>query len=481
VTEPKPPEADPEAAPKGSAAEPKSDAPPAKRGKEGGSPEVSTRAAVSVLGAPSGLQALVLTGAHKGTSKVVGGRLTIGKAADNDLVLSDDTVSRHHCEIVRAPDGLHVRDLESTNGTRIDNTRVREAMIQPGSVLKVGEVDIQFKPTAHRVEVLPSDKPNFGPAIGSSLAMRTIFGVLERIAPTDATVLLEGETGTGKDVLARAIWSSSHRANKPFLVVDCGAVTYSLIESELFGHERGSFTGAVSTRQGAFELADGGTVFLDEIGELPLDVQPKLLRVLETREFRRVGGNKTLQTNVRVIAATKRDLQREVAAGKFREDLYFRLAVVPVTVPPLRARRDDIPALVNHMLRSAGGGELAVSPDTMQALAAHDWPGNVRELRNVLERAIYMAQATGSREIGVVTLPSATSATDAAFHFEPERSYRETRAKYDSEFERRYVKWLLARHSGNISAAAREAKMDRKHLHDMAKKHGLRGNEAEDA
>jgi transcriptional regulator with GAF, ATPase, and Fis domain len=450
------------------------------RSHDPGDFEVATRAAGGVLGAPSGLLALVLSGSHKGTSKVVGGRLTVGKAADNDLVLTDDTVSRHHCEIVRAPDGLHVRDLESTNGTKIDGTRVREAMVTPGSVLKVGEVEIQFRPSVQKVEVLPSDKTSFGPAIGQSLAMRSIFGVLERIAPTDATVLLEGETGTGKDVLARAIWSSSARASKPFLVVDCGAVTYSLIESELFGHERGSFTGAVAMRQGAFELADGGTVFLDEIGELPIDVQPKLLRVLETREFRRVGGNKTLSTNVRVIAATKRDLQREVGTGKFREDLYFRLAVVPVTVPPLRARRDDIPTLVQHMLRAAGGNGLSVPSDTMQSLAAHEWPGNVRELRNVLERSIYMAQATGSTEIGFVTLPQAHTSGDAAFHFEPEKSYRETRAKYDGEFEKRYVKWLLGRHSGNISAAAREAKMDRKHLHDMAKKHGLRGNEGEE-
>jgi transcriptional regulator with GAF, ATPase, and Fis domain len=443
--------------------------------------EISTRAAGGILGAPSGVMALVLSGSHKGLTKVVGGRLTIGKAADNDLVLTDDTVSRHHCEIIRAPDGLHVRDLDSTNGTKIDGTRIREAMVQPGSVLKVGEVEISFRPTAQKVEVLPSEKTSFGPAIGQSLAMRTIFGVLERIAPTDATVLLEGETGTGKDVLARAVWSASSRGGKPFLVVDCGAVTYSLIESELFGHERGAFTGAVSTRQGAFELADGGTVFLDEIGELPLDVQPKLLRVLETREFRRVGGNKTLATNVRVIAATKRDLQREVGAGKFREDLYFRLAVVPVTVPPLRARRDDIPKLVQHMLEAAGGKGLTVPPETMQALCAHDWPGNVRELRNVLERAIYMAQATGSTELGVVTLPTGNAAADAAFHFEPDKSYRETRAKYDAEFEKRYVKWLLGRHHGNISAAAREAKMDRKHLHDMAKKHGLRGEGAEES
>jgi DNA-binding NtrC family response regulator len=404
--------------------------------------------------------------------------MQIGKAPDNDLVLPDDTVSRHHCELVRTGHGIHVRDLGSTNGTKLAGARVESAVVPPGAVLKVGEVEVAIRPVAQKIEVLPSDKTEFGAAIGQSVAMRTIFAVLERIAPTDCTVLLEGETGTGKDVLARAIVQHGPRAKGPFVVVDCGAVSYSLIESELFGHERGAFTGAVSTRQGAFELADGGTVFLDEIGELPLDVQPKLLRVLETREFRRVGGNKTIRTNVRMIAATKRDLQREVAAGKFREDLYFRLAVVPVTVPPLRARREDIPLLVTHILEVAAAASnaepLAVSEETMQGLVAHDWPGNVRELRNVLERAVYMAQATGAKEIGAVSLPAGGHEPMGAFHFDASKSYRETRAKYDAEFERRYVKWILGRHGGNVSAAAREARMDRKHLHDMAKKHGLR-------
>ncbi len=310
--------------------------------------------------------------------------------------------------------------------------------------------------------------------------MRSIFGMLERIAKTDATVLLEGETGTGKDVLARAIWTESARAQGPFVVVDCGAVSYSLIESELFGHERGAFTGAVAARQGAFELADGGTLFLDEIGELPLDVQPKLLRVLETREFRRVGGNKTVKTDVRVVAATKRNLLREVQAGKFREDLYFRLAVVPITVPPLRARREDIPMLVEHILKASGGGPFGQRRDACRALSAHDWPGNVRELRNVLDRAIYMARATGQVELSLVSLPMTGTGGSDVFQFDASKSYRETRAKYDSEFERRYVKWLLGRHAGNVSAAAREAKMDRKHLHDMAKKHGLRGQDSDD-
>jgi transcriptional regulator with GAF, ATPase, and Fis domain len=453
----------------------------AKDGAEEGD-EIATRAARGVQASAIGVQVVVLSGSSKGLSRPMGTRLTIGKAPENDLVLSDDTVSRRHCELTRVPEGIHVRDLGSTNGTRVTGgaagARIQEAVVPPGSVLKVGEVEVALRASAQKVEILPSDKKNFGGALGSSLAMRTIFGVMERIAQTDATVLLEGETGTGKDVLARALWTESKRASGPFVVVDCGAVSYSLLESELFGHERGAFTGAVQSRQGAFELADRGTVFLDEIGELPLDVQPKLLRVLETREFRRVGGNKTIKSDVRVIAATKRNLLREVHAGKFREDLYFRLAVVPVTVPPLRARREDIPTLVEHILRAnSATDQLVVSGDTMQALQAHDWPGNVRELRNVLERAVYLARATGSSELNLVSLPVSSGAGESVFQFDATKTYRETRAKFDAEFERRYVKWLLGRHQSNVSAAARDAKMDRKHLHDMAKKHGLRGNE----
>jgi DNA-binding NtrC family response regulator len=441
---------------------------------------IETRAASGLALAGGALTLVVLSGSRKGAQIQLGDRARLGKASDNDLVLGDDTVSRYHCELVREGNAVRVRDLNSTNGTRVDGTRVSDALLSPGAVLKVGEVEIALRPAAPKSEILPSEKTRFGPALGQSLAMRRIFGVLERIAPTEGTVLLEGETGTGKDVLARAIVENSPRKSGPFVVVDCGAVSYSLIESELFGHERGAFTGAVSSRQGAFELAEGGTVFLDEIGDLPLDVQPKLLRVLETREFRRVGGNKSIKTDVRVIAATKRDLKREVAGGKFREDLYFRLAVVPVTVPSLRQRREDIPILAEHILAAAcaGGDPISLGEQTIQGLLAHDWPGNVRELRNVLERAVYMARAAGATELGDVSLPTSTAGESAtAFTFDAEKSYRETRARFESEFERRYVKWLLQRHNGNVSAAARDAKMDRKHLHELAKKHGVRGED----
>lgn len=427
---------------------------------------------------------VVVSGSARGRKVKLTQQLTIGKASDNDLVLADDTVSRHHCVLERRPSGIVVRDLGSTNHTRVGRTAVREATIEPGSTLTVGSVELMLRSEPNRAQVLPSESPHFGDAIGTSLAMRSIFGLLERIAPTDACVLIEGETGTGKDVIARAIHERSTRKEHEFVVVDCGAISYSLIESELFGHERGAYTGAVATRQGAFELAGKGTVFLDEVGELPLDVQPKLLRVLESGEFRRVGGNKTLRTEGRIVAATKRNLREEVERGKFREDLYFRLSVVPITITPLRQRREDIPALVERFLESARkripeAASVTLSRETLAALSAHDWPGNVRELRNVLDRAIYVAAAGGEREVRLVDLPVSPTPlgnAPAAFPaFEPAKSYREVRADFEADFERRYVSWLLDRHAGNISAAAREAKMDRKHLYDLARKHGLRG------
>src|SRR5262249_13709234 len=311
----------------------------------------------------------------------------IGKVEENDLVLPEETVSRVHCEILRDQKGHLLRDLHSTNGTFLDGAEIREAYIRAGSVITVGTVQLKFQPFEERIEILPSDKETLGELVGSSLKMREIFGLVERIAPTEATVLIEGETGTGKDLCARTIPSLSKRKEQPFIIVDCGAVSGTLIESELFGHEKGAFTGASATRQGAFELAHGGTLFLDELGELSLDLQPKLLRVLEQREIRRVGGNRTIKVDIRVIAATKQDLQREVQKGKFREDLYFRLSVVPIRMPSLRERKEDLPLLIRSFLRKLSPSDQpprTIDDTTLGALAAHDWPGNIRELRNVL-------------------------------------------------------------------------------------------------
>jgi len=407
----------------------------------------------------------------------------VGKSRGNDLVLGDSAVSREHCEIVRHEDGFLLRDLGSTNGTLLDGAAIREGFLHEGAVITIGRVELEVQPYAERIDVTPSPRDRFGAVVGSDPAIREVFGLLERLAPTDATLLLEGETGTGKDLLARSVHDASKRAQAPFIVVDCGAVAGTLIESELFGHEKGAFTGAAERRQGAFELAHRGTLFLDEVGELPLELQPKLLRALEQRRIRRVGGSEELALDLRVIAASNRNLQREVERGKFRRDLYFRLAVVPVHLPPLRERRGDIAPVARHLLeriaRDHGEGEapMTLAPGAMSALEAHDWPGNVRELRNVLERASLLARAAGQREIGAGPLAIGAGparSTPPEPDFDPAVSYRDTRAQWEAGFEARYVRWLLERHDGNVSAAARAAEMDRKYLHRLAKKHGLK-------
>ena len=446
--------------------------------------EESTRASEDVGESPDGAIVTVVRGKAKGqTARIPAGpgeALRVGKSSDNDLVLPDATVSRHHLTLQRADAGLQLRDLDSTNGVRVGGARVREALLEVGAVIHVGDVELILGVEAQGVDVPISAHDRFGDAIGRSLAMRRLFGVLERVAASPASVLLMGETGTGKDVLARALHAASPRAAHPFEVVDCGAVTPTLIESELFGHEKGAFTGAIAARVGAFERAHGGTIFLDELGELPLELQPKLLRVLEAREFRRVGGSKTLETDVRVIAATTRELGVEVRKGTFREDLYFRLAVVPVRVPPLRKRSEDVALIAAAMLPALGGADLTLPKDTLGALRSYEWPGNVRELRNVLERAVHLARSSGSRALHLIDFPPSAEAGDAidVFAFEESMSYRQARTRVEQTFERRYVRWLLARHGGNVSAAARACQMDRKYLADLAKKHGVGGGGA---
>jgi transcriptional regulator with GAF, ATPase, and Fis domain len=417
---------------------------------------------------------VVIKGPQRGAEHVISGDvIRAGKANENDLVLSDETVSRVHFEIVRDAKGYLVRDLKSTNGTFLDGAEIKEAYIRAGSVLAAGACELKFTPFEERIEILPSEKDHLGEMVGRSGPIREIFGLIERIAHTDATVLIEGETGTGKDVIARTLHQLSPRRGASFVVVDCGAVAGTLIESELFGHEKGAFTGAVATRQGAFELASGGTVFLDELGELSLDLQPKLLRVLEQRELRRVGGSKTIKVDLRVIAATRKDLRSEVEKGKFREDLYFRLNVVPITAPPLRERREDIPLLVDHFIaKLTDGHTITVSDATRAALMAHDWPGNVRELRNVIERAI----ALGT-DPGLLLAPLGGDAArvqgTASIEFDPGSSFRDNKEKWNEVFERRYLTWLLRRAEGNISKAARDADMDRKYLHKLLRKYAI--------
>ncbi|HXU71544.1 MAG TPA: sigma 54-interacting transcriptional regulator [Polyangia bacterium] len=423
---------------------------------------------------------VVLKGSQRGKEFVISGDvIRIGKVEENDLALPEETVSRVHCEILRDNKGHLLRDLHSTNGTFLDGAEIKEAYIRPGSIITVGTVQLKFQPFEERIEILPSDKESLGEMVGSSLRMREIFGLLERIGPTEATVLIEGETGTGKDLVARTVHDLSRRKDKPFVIVDCGAVSGTLIESELFGHEKGAFTGATTTRQGAFEAAHGGTIFLDELGELSLDLQPKLLRVLEQREIRRVGGNRTIKVDIRVIAATKQDLRKEVQKGKFREDLYFRLSVVPIHTPALRERKDDIPLIVrNFLIGMAKGGAppREIDDATLASLVAHDWPGNVRELRNVLERGVYLSPGgAGGSAVKLVSMPAPSAETGRVStpSFDELKSYRENKEQWENEFEKRYLTWLMQRAQGNISRAAREADMDRKYLHKLLKKHAI--------
>jgi len=331
--------------------------------------------------------------------------------------------------------------------------------------------------------------------IGKDARMRAIYAMVERIAPTDTTVVVTGETGTGKEVVARTLHDLSRRQRGPFIVFDCGAVPENLIESELFGHEKGAFTGATNARQGVFEMAQGGTVFLDELGELGLDLQPKLLRVLEQREVKRVGGVRPTKVDVRVVAATNRDLEAEVRAGRFREDLFYRLNVVRLELPPLRARPGDVPLLVRHFLSHGafnelpGGGRRVrdVSRTALEHLCAHAWPGNVRELSNVIERAVSFAETDEIRAedlpesiSGLSNTPLGLDSTNVELRLpsiappDVRGAFKGAKDQWVQSFEREYIESLLRRNDGNISHAAREAEIDRKYFRKLMKKYAIK-------
>ncbi len=432
------------------------------------------------------LQLTVKSGREQGRVCVVDRDVvTVGKMPDCDLVLTDDTVSRRHLRISRTEKGWLLVDLGSTNGTFLHGGRIREAPIDAGAVLRAGTVEIAFVPEQEQFSVPPWPDDHLGELLGRSEPMRALFGMVARISKTEATVLIQGETGTGKGLVARTIHEGSNRRDGPHIVVDCGAVQRELIESELFGHEKGAFSGAVVQRKGAFELAHGGTVFIDELGELDLDLQPKLLRVLDAREVRRIGSSTPIPVDIRVIAASRRNLAREVARGAFREDLYFRLSVVSLTVPPLRERAEDISVLAEGFLRELADKRGIEAPSLddrlLDRFTSHDWPGNVRELKNVIERAALLAKVRQGTRLEVARLgdgrrPARETPTTGDLPvtaFDPSLSFSASKLRYVEARERDYVAWLLEQHRNNVSAAARAAKMDRKYLHKLLKKHGL--------
>jgi DNA-binding NtrC family response regulator len=416
-------------------------------------------------------QLSVVDGPRRGlASESISDRCSIGSNAGNDLVIDEPTVSRFHCEVLVDKRGARVRDLESKNGTLLDGNPVVEAFLRGGSLLRLGRSVVRFQFATERNRLLVSERGEFGSLVGTSVAMRSTFALLERAAGSDATVLLEGETGTGKEGAAASLHRLGARRDGPFVVVDCSAIPENLLESELFGHEKGAFTGAAARRVGAFEEASGGTIFLDEIGELPPDLQPKLLRVLEQREVRRIGSNTALPIDVRVVAATNRDLRTEVNATRFRADLYFRLAVVRIPLPPLRARLEDLPLLVERILASLRATPEAAAPlrtpEFIAQLGRAAWPSNVRELRNYLERSLVFAEPA--------PLDTAAEAPACGVEIDTSLPYEESRRRAIDEFERRWVKAILHAHQGHVSRAAGAAGIDRAYLHRLMRRHGIK-------
>jgi DNA-binding NtrC family response regulator len=416
---------------------------------------------------------VVVSGKSSGRTCVSDGpRVVVGAHRSSDLILDDPTTSRFHCEVVVEAGRAVLRDLGSRNGTRLNGLEVREAILEPGTLLRIGDSEVRFELGADQVRVPLSDQCRFGQLVARSESMRAVFAVLERTAPTDATILIEGETGTGKGVVAESIHEESRRRDGPFVVVDCGGLPATLLENELFGHRAGAFTGAVETRLGAFEAADGGTIFLDEIGELPLDLQPKLLRVLESKQVKRLGENEYRTVDVRMVAATNRDLRAEVNQRHFRSDLYYRLAVVQVRLPALCDRPEDIPVLAEALLIRLDPGAAAIeaagvrTSEFLAQLGAHRWPGNVRELRNYLERCLAFGEPLplSNPPAGQPSAPSVVA----------DRPIKEAREEWVRLFERGYLVDLLARHEGNVTAAARAAGVARVHLYRLLWRHGLR-------
>ncbi len=401
--------------------------------------------------------------------------LLIGRDAGANIVLADPEVSAFHCELRAVSEGILVKDLGSTNGTFLGPVRVREAIVVTPSELTLGRSKVHVEPQAKkRVDVGFSDR--FGPLVGGSPKMRRVFSVLEKVAGTALSVLILGETGTGKELVAKAIHEASDRKQGQFVVVDCGSIPPTLAESILFGHEKGSFTGATERRKGALADAHEGTLFLDELGELPLELQPKLLRALSEKQVKRVGGSAFEPIDVRVLAATRRDLGAEMNAGRFRSDLFFRIAQVKVELPSLRERVTDIPQIVEDVCQRVGKPHHAamVLSWIEKRMAAHDWPGNVRELVNVASVAATLADEPGAID-DVLTLARDESAADVP-HGGSSGGFGTAKRVAIGAFEREYFSGLAKRCKGNVSEMARQSGIERHHVRAYLRKYDIDKN-----
>jgi transcriptional regulator with PAS, ATPase and Fis domain len=426
------------------------------------------------------VRVLVESGPDKGYERfIVNQTLRVGSSSDNDLVLSDRFVSRRHCAIEPVADGIRIRDEGSRNAILMDGIRVRDATVSGAVRLSLGDTVLLVEPQSDREELEQAAGNRFGDLLGQSARMRELFADLTRIAAADVTLLIEGETGTGKELVAESVHSESPRANGPFVIFDCGAVAPTLVESELFGHERGAFTSAERGKPGVFEQAHGGTLFLDELGELPKDIQPKLLRALESRTVRRVGAQQTTTVDVRVVAATNRNLEAEVARGHFRQDLFFRFTA-HVRVPPLRDRMDDLPLLAAHFLgREEPPRDLRDIPrEVWSMFNAYQWPGNVRELSNALRRIQitpgYVLPSSPSA--AETSSPRATESRPSWPHVVSSSDIvplRVARRQAGDAFEREYLTKLLESADGNAHRAAAMAEVSRQMIQRLLRRHGM--------
>ena len=414
--------------------------------------------------------------------------IRIGAHSKCDLIINDGTVSRFHCEILKHNRGYRLVDEGSTNGTYVGRLRVRDVDLYSGCEFQIGNTTLSFTPELEKLSLEEVQLNSYGPLIGGSGEMRSIYALSNKIAPSDLSVVIHGETGTGKELVAQALHQFSRRADQPLVVFDCSAVPEHLIESELFGHERGAFSGAIRQHAGVFEQADGGTLFLDELGELAYSLQPKLLRALESGMIRRVGGEKAIKVDVRVISATNRNLEEMVRDNRFRQDLYYRLAKVQLHLPPLRDRGQDILMIAEHFLERLNQQNIGyrsiqgITPNAMQQLMAWEWPGNVRELRNVIERAFAFADRELIHSSDLSTqMQTVHARRDSASHAAPSINFdipesfslKEAKERLISNFEKEYLLQLLERHQNNISAVSREAGIDRRHVYRLMKKYGL--------
>jgi two-component system, NtrC family, response regulator GlrR len=421
----------------------------------------------------------VIQGPDAGKHETFGAEeVNVGSLPTNDLALSDSAVSRYHLRIATGTRGFEVKDLDSTNGTFIDGLRLGEVTIGDSVELKLGDSLVRVTPLSDEVEVPLHDSERFGAMIGRSPQMRAIFAQLRSIGRSNATVLIDGETGTGKELLAEEIHRMSKRVKKPFIVADCGAIPEHLMESELFGHIKGSFTSASADRTGAFELADGGTLFLDEVGELSAAAQPKLLRALENRQIKPVGHSRYKTIDARIIAATNRDLRLAVNEGSFRPDLFYRLSVVRLRLPPLRERPEDIEPMAAQFMKEFWDRLPGATPppplsrETIQQLVQHRWPGNIRELRNFMERVVVMAR--GSSGAMAELEPDPIEPVQDGVEVDLDLPYKEAKMRWVDKFEMTYVSEILRRNKGNVAGAARQAGVDRTYLFRLIRKYGLK-------